>query len=171
MREVVKVEHLFSLLNTGKARPGVFCPLGSSVEERWGAPTEWRATSSVKGLDHFTFKERLRELGLVNLEGKRFRMKLMGAYVYLRCRCKESRARLFSVVPLDRTRGSGHKLQHGNLPLNLREALEYCVDGGALVQIAQNCCEVLFFGDIQKLNEKGPGHPALDVLLRWTLQV
>lgn len=34
---------------------------------------------------------------------------------------------------------------------------------GALVQIAQNCCGILFFGDIQKLNEKGPGHPALDV--------
>lgn len=78
----------------------------------------------------------MRELGLVNLERKRFRIKLMDAYVYLQCRCKESRARLFSVVPLDWTRGSGHNLQHGNFSLNLREELEYCADDGALAQIA-----------------------------------
>jgi len=42
-------------------------------------------------------------------------------YEYLQGGCKDDRARLFPVVPCDRTRGNGHKLKHRRFPLNMRK--------------------------------------------------
>ncbi|KAK4806210.1 hypothetical protein QYF61_001133, partial [Mycteria americana] len=100
-----------------------------------------RATKMIKGLEHLSYEERLRELGLFSLEKTWLRGDRQ-------------------VVPSDRTRGNGRKLKHRRFCLNIRK--HFLTEGDqALAQVAHGDCGVSLLGDIQKLSGRGPGQPAL----------
>jgi len=73
----------------------------------------------MRGLEHLSYEERLRELGLFSLKKRRLTGHLINANKYLQGGCQEDGARPFSVVPSDRTKDNRHKLKQRKFHLNM----------------------------------------------------
>ena len=89
------------LLCPHKAPAGVLCTsLGSPVQEGYGPVG---AGQMFRGLEHLSYGDMLRELGLFSLEKRRLREDHAAAFQYLRGAYKQEGDQLFTCSDTDRT--------------------------------------------------------------------
>ena len=65
-----------------------------------------RATKMIRGMEHLSYEERLRELGLFSLEKRRLQGELIVAFQYLKGAYKKDGDKLFTRACCDTTRGN-----------------------------------------------------------------
>jgi len=73
----------------------------------------------IQEMEHLSYEERLRELGLFSLEKSRLQGDLVAAFQYLKGAYKKDGDRIFSRACCNRTRGNGFKLKD-RLRLDIR---------------------------------------------------
>jgi len=79
--------------------------------------------TEIRDLEHPPSEEWLRDLKLFSLEKRRLRGDLINAYKYLMGGSQVDEARHLLVVPSNRTRRNGHKLEHWKSHTNMRRNL------------------------------------------------
>ncbi|KAJ7404005.1 hypothetical protein WISP_147679 [Willisornis vidua] len=114
-------EMILSCYSTHEIPPRVLHPsLGSPAQEGHrplGVSSE-EATKTIRGMEHLSHKEGMRELGLCSLEKRKLQSDVIAAFQSLKGTYREDGARPFRS---DRTRGNGFKLKAIRFRLDIQK--------------------------------------------------
>ncbi|GAB0181753.1 hypothetical protein GRJ2_000640600 [Grus japonensis] len=80
-----------------------------------------RATKLIRGLEHLSYEDRLRKLGLFSLKKRRLWGDLTAAFQYLKWAYRKAGEELLTRACNDRTRGNGFKLKEGRFRFDIRK--------------------------------------------------
>ena len=80
-----------------------------------------RAMKMIHGMEHLSYEDRLRELGLFSLEKRRLQGDLIAAFQFIKVSYRKEGDRLFSRVCCDRIRRNGFKVREGRFRLDIRK--------------------------------------------------
>ena len=75
----------------------------------------------IRGLEHLSYEDRLRQLGLFSLEMRKLPGDLITAFQYLKGAYRKDGDGLFNRACSDRMRGHGFKLKEGRFRLDVRK--------------------------------------------------
>jgi len=85
---------------------------------------EWvqrRVTKMIRELEHLSYEDKLRELGLLSLEKRRLWGDLIAAFQYLKGVYRKDGENIFSRACCNRTRNNGFKQRKGRFRLDIRK--------------------------------------------------
>ena len=77
----------------------------------------------IRGLEHLSCEDRLRQLGLFSLEKRRLRAQFIEAFQYIKRAYMKHGERFFKRAGSDRTRGNGFNLKENRFRLDVRKKL------------------------------------------------
>jgi len=80
-----------------------------------------RAIKMIRGLEHLSCEERLRDLGLFSLEKSRLQGNLIAAFQYLKRAYKKDGDKHFSKACGDRTRGNAFKFKKSRFRSDIKK--------------------------------------------------
>ena len=80
-----------------------------------------RAMKMIRGLEHLPCENRLRELGLLNLDKRRLQGDHIAAFQYLKGTYRKAGEGLFIRACSNRMRGNGFRLEKGRFRLDIRK--------------------------------------------------
>ncbi|PKU49249.1 hypothetical protein llap_434 [Limosa lapponica baueri] len=80
-----------------------------------------RATKMIRGMEHLSYEDKLREVGLFSLERRRLWGDIIVAFQYLKEAYRKDGDKLFIRACCDRTRINGFKLKESKFSLDIRK--------------------------------------------------
>ncbi|GAB0206191.1 mitochondrial enolase superfamily member 1 [Grus japonensis] len=171
---VQKANHILGCIKRGGAREVILLLYSGLMRSHWEyciqlwgpqyktdmellEQVQRRATKMIKGLEHLSCEDTLRELGLFSLEKRRLWGNLIAVFQYLEGAYKKERDQLFSRACSDWTRANDFKLKE----VRYKEEMFYNEGAETLEQVAQRGCGCPIPGHIQGQVGRGSEQPDL----------